>query len=133
MRDNMRYERNISSQRRRHDDDELEPLSDLPPADRTLTQGERSDPQLALPPAEHGGSGSLFGGKGKFILIGIVVLLLLAFLIGYLPRHSRNKKIQEEAERKKNTPPTTEVVQAKRSSPDDRLELPGTLNAYVEA
>jgi len=128
--DNMRHERNLSSERIHQDDNRLELQSNLPPADRTLPQAE---PQLALPPAEHGDGGSLFAGKGKFILIGLVILLLLAFLIGFLPRHNRNKKIQEEAERKKNTAPTTDVVQAKRSSPDDRLELPGTLNAYVEA
>lgn len=128
--DNMRHERNLSSEPIHQDGSRLEPQSNLPPADRTLPQAE---PQLALPPADHGDSGSLFAGKGKYILIGLMILLLLAFLIGFLPRRSRNKKIQEEAERKKNTAPTTEVVQAKRSSPDDRLELPGTLNAYVEA
>jgi multidrug efflux pump subunit AcrA (membrane-fusion protein) len=136
----MKHNRKIVREPMDHQEAELQPLT---PPERTLPQGD-GGPKLALPPAEKKEkSGSpdgdrddnrpLLPRKGKFWLIGIVVVLLLAALLGFLPRHFRNKKIANEAERKKDTPPTVEVVEAKRSSPDDRLELPGTLNAFIEA
>jgi multidrug efflux pump subunit AcrA (membrane-fusion protein) len=113
----------------------------LPPADRTLPQGDAPGIPLALPAKGKTGQqqnhndpdGPLITRNGKLWMIGIAIVLVLALLIGFIPRHHRNKKIEEEAERKKNTPPTVETVQAQRSSTDDHLELPGTLNAFIEA
>jgi multidrug efflux pump subunit AcrA (membrane-fusion protein) len=143
----MKHNRNVSREPANHADEWPDSESTLPPADRTLPQGD--GPQLALPPAEkaeskgkrkdsraegHNDSGGpLLTRRGKFWMIGIAIVLALALLLGFIPRHRRDKKIEQEAERKRNTPPTVEVVQAKRSSPDDRLELPGTLNAFMEA
>jgi multidrug efflux pump subunit AcrA (membrane-fusion protein) len=115
--------------------------SPLPPADRILPQGGAPGIPLALPAKGKTGQSAdsddpnrpLITGRGKLWMIGIAIVFGLALLIGFIPRHHRNKKIEEEAERRKNTPPTVETVQAKRSSTDDHLELPGTLNAFIEA
>jgi multidrug efflux pump subunit AcrA (membrane-fusion protein) len=113
----------------------------LPPADRTLPQGDAPGIPLALPAKGKTGQQQdhndpnrpLITRNAKLWMLGIAIVLGLALLIGFIPRHHRNKQIEEEAERRKNTPPTVETVQAKRSSTDDHLELPGTLNAFIEA
>src|ERR1700757_4962694 len=112
----MKQNRKIVREPIDHEEAELQPIA---PPERTLPQGD-GGPKLALPPAEkdkrdaHGkgdDNRTLLTRKGKFWLIGIAVVLLLAALLGFLPRHFRNKRIEKEAERKKDTPPTVEVVE----------------------
>src|ERR1700727_1236682 len=120
--------RNVSRESVNRADEWPDSESTLPPADRTLPAGD--GPQLALPPAEKTESkgnhkdstaeshnntdGPLLTRRGKLWMIGIAIVLALALLLGFIPRHRRDKKIEQEAERKRNTPPTVEGAQAKR-------------------
>ncbi len=72
---------------------------------------------------------------GKILLwVGAaVVLLLLIFLIGYLPRHNRNKKIEAEAQQREQEQPTVDVIQVHKTSAPGELTIPGTTSALTEA
>jgi multidrug efflux pump subunit AcrA (membrane-fusion protein) len=66
-------------------------------------------------------------------LIGLIVVFLLIFLLGWLPRHSRDKAIREQAERERNADPVVEVVRVKGSGAGGGLVVPGTTTALTEA
>ena len=68
-----------------------------------------------------------------FFVIGVVVLFLLVFFIGYLPRHSRNKEIAKKAGEQKNAVPVVQVQQVKRAQNAGGLVIPGTMTPLVEA
>jgi len=66
-------------------------------------------------------------------LLAMVVAFLLIFLLGWLPRHSRDKAIREQADRERNADPVVEVVRVKRSGAGGGLVVPGTTTALTEA
>ena len=69
-----------------------------------------------------------------FLWIGASVLvLLLIFLIGYLPRHERNKKTAAEAEQREREQPEVDVVQVRATTAPGELTVPGTTSALTEA
>ncbi len=72
---------------------------------------------------------------GKILLwIGIaVVLLLLIFLLGYLPRHSRNKKIEAAAADRDREHPQVDVIRVAQTHAPGELTVPGTTSALTEA
>jgi RND family efflux transporter MFP subunit len=67
-----------------------------------------------------------------FLIVG-AILIVLAFLAGYIPhlRHEREVK-REAAEKEKMLPVLTYIV-AKRSPAMSELDLPGTMEAITEA
>lgn len=67
--------------------------------------------------------------------LGLVVLLLLviAFVAGYLPLLHRNRLIIDEAQHRERTLPRVTVVTVGRSSPTSSLQLPGSIQAITEA
>jgi multidrug efflux pump subunit AcrA (membrane-fusion protein) len=67
-----------------------------------------------------------------FILC-VLAVLLLVFLIGYLPRHSRNREIDQRARSERDTLPTVEVQQIRRSNATGGLTIPGTTTPLTEA
>jgi RND family efflux transporter MFP subunit len=65
--------------------------------------------------------------------LALIVVLLLAFFLGYLPSHEREKKLAEEAKKEQAALPVVSVTEAKRSSSNTQLLLPGNVQAIVEA
>ena len=69
-----------------------------------------------------------------FLWIGIaLVVLLLIFLLGYLPRHARNKQNAADAEQREREQPEVDVIQVKASTAPGELTVPGTTSALTEA
>lgn len=72
----------------------------------------------------------------KKILIWVgagVGILLLIFLIGYIPRHQQQKKAAAAAKQREQEQPHVEVVQAKRARTLGELTIPGTTASLIEA
>jgi multidrug efflux pump subunit AcrA (membrane-fusion protein) len=67
------------------------------------------------------------------LLFAIVIVIAAALLIGAIPRYRQNRTIRKEAEDRKNAVPVVTVTPARRSAVQDRLTLPGTIAALVEA
>jgi multidrug efflux pump subunit AcrA (membrane-fusion protein) len=61
------------------------------------------------------------------------ILLVIVFLVGFVPRHERNKKIDDAAKQRESAPPTLEVTKVQHAKGSARLTLPGTITAVVEA
>src|SRR4051794_36947510 len=66
-------------------------------------------------------------------IIVAAVLLVIVFLVGFVPRHERTKKIGEDAKERQNQPPIVDVTQVRRSNAAAHLSIPGTITAVVEA
>ena len=64
---------------------------------------------------------------------GGVFILLLIFLLGYLPRHEREKKAAAAAKQRELEQPEVEVVKVKRSHGPGELTVPGTTASVTEA
>ncbi len=72
---------------------------------------------------------------GKLILwvgLGVVVLLVI-FVLGYLPHHERTKKTEELAKQREQEDPTVQVIRVKRTSTPGAITVPGTTSALTEA
>lgn len=67
------------------------------------------------------------------LCLSIVVLVLIAFVAGYLPRHARSTLIANEEIQREKALPRVEVVTVGRSSRDSGLQLPGNIQAVTEA
>jgi multidrug efflux pump subunit AcrA (membrane-fusion protein) len=66
-------------------------------------------------------------------IIVAAVLLVIVFLVGFVPRHARTKRIDDEAKQRHNASPTLEVAKVQRSKAETHLTIPGTMTAVVEA
>jgi multidrug efflux pump subunit AcrA (membrane-fusion protein) len=64
---------------------------------------------------------------------GGLVVLLLIFFVGFLPRHNREKKAKELAKQREQEAPEVEVMQIKRSHTPGELTVPGTTAPLIEA
>ncbi|ADV84343.1 efflux RND transporter periplasmic adaptor subunit [Terriglobus saanensis] len=62
-----------------------------------------------------------------------LVVLLLIFLLGYLPRHAEQKKAATLAEQREHEEPEVDVIQVKRSHAPGQLTVPGTTSPITEA
>ena len=72
---------------------------------------------------------------GKILLwigVGIVVLLLI-FLIGYLPHHAEAKKAAAAAKQREQDEPQVPVMEVTRSTKPGQLTVPGTTAPITEA
>ncbi|MGA7415080.1 MAG: efflux RND transporter periplasmic adaptor subunit [Bryobacteraceae bacterium] len=67
------------------------------------------------------------------IVLGVVVLTVVGFLAGYIPRKQRNATLVSEAAETSEAVPNVGVVQVQRSGPASDLELPGSIQAVTEA
>jgi multidrug efflux pump subunit AcrA (membrane-fusion protein) len=66
-------------------------------------------------------------------ILGVLAVFLVVFLIGYLPRHGRNKEIDQRAQAERNALPIIVVQQIKRSPATANLTIPGTTTPLIEA
>lgn len=71
------------------------------------------------------------------VLVGILLLVLIGALIGWIPRHRRTKEIDQEARERQRAKPIVEVQRAVQMHDQQGLVLPGTTipltQAYVYA
>jgi len=67
------------------------------------------------------------------IVLGVAVLLAIAFMAGYMPLQKRQSVILGEALQEEQALPRIEVVRVQRSSRNSELELPGSVQAITEA
>ncbi|ABF41553.1 secretion protein HlyD [Candidatus Koribacter versatilis Ellin345] len=66
-------------------------------------------------------------------IIVAAILLVIVFLVGFVPRHERTKRIGEDAKERQGQPPTVDVTKVRRSDAKSHLSIPGTITAVVEA
>ena len=72
--------------------------------------------------------------KPVWIVIGCIVLLvLIGGLIGFIPRHKRDKVIDQQARQRANAKPTVEVQRVIQVKQQQGLVLPGTTIPLTEA
>ncbi len=66
-------------------------------------------------------------------IIVAAILLVIVFLVGFVPRHERTKRIGEDAQERQKQAPTLDVTKVRRSTAESNLSIPGTITAVVEA
>jgi len=64
---------------------------------------------------------------------GLLALLILAALLGWLPRHLRAKELANESRQEQQALPQVKFIRAQTSAPTDELILPGTTEAITDA
>ena len=64
---------------------------------------------------------------------GAVVVLVAAFLAGFLPRQQRQAALRAEADSQRKQAPRVDVIRVSRGSGQVTLVLPGTMQAITEA
>ena len=67
------------------------------------------------------------------ICLAAVVLLIIAFLAGYVPLQKRTTLIAAEAHDREHAVPRVDVIRVGRSPRDSGLQLPGNIQAVTEA
>ena len=67
------------------------------------------------------------------LLFGLLVLVVVAFLAGYLPLQRREATLRAEAEAQQKGLPRVVVMQVGRATDQNVLKLPGTMQALTEA
>jgi multidrug efflux pump subunit AcrA (membrane-fusion protein) len=77
---------------------------------------------------QHRNWGKLFLWMGA----GLVVLLII-FLIGWVPHHEENKKAEAAARQREQEDPQVQVLQVRRTRAPGQLTVPGTTSALTEA
>jgi RND family efflux transporter MFP subunit len=73
------------------------------------------------------------GATISALLFGFLVLLVFAFLAGYLPLQRREATLRAEAEGRQKGLPRLVVMRVGRSTDQNVLKLPGTMQALTEA
>jgi RND family efflux transporter MFP subunit len=67
------------------------------------------------------------------LLAGTAIVLVVAFLAGYLPLQQREAALRAEADAQHREIPRVEVMRVSRGSGETTLVLPGTMQAITEA
>jgi len=68
-----------------------------------------------------------------WFLLAFAVLFVLVFLIGYLPRHNRDKDNEKRAKEERDAKPMVEVARVHRSQNEAGIAIPGTTIPLTEA
>jgi multidrug efflux pump subunit AcrA (membrane-fusion protein) len=73
--------------------------------------------------------------NGRRILIGVIVVLVVgaALLVGWLPRHKRDREIAAKANTERSSLPVVEVQAVGAASSEQELTLPGTVSPLEAA
>lgn len=66
-------------------------------------------------------------------LFTVVIVFAIVFLVGFVPRHSRDKEIDKKANEQKNSVPIVQVLQIKHTQDTGGLVIPGTTTPLIEA
>ena len=66
-------------------------------------------------------------------VIAFALFFLLVLLIGWLPRHKRNKEIDQRAKQEKNDKPVVDAAKVEAAPNEEGLVLPGTTIPLTEA
>lgn len=82
--------------------------------------------------AEHNSRGHSPRHWGIFAVLVIVAAAVVIF-VGWLPRHRREEKIDQEAHARTQAVPRVEALRVEAGPPTNELLIPGTSQAYVEA
>ncbi len=93
-----------------------------------MAESYPSAPQNAPDAKQHQGRK---GGRGRIALIGGIVLLLLLFAYGIIPRMRQNRALADESKKEGSKLPQVVVIKP-RPSPDADLTLPGTTEAIAD-
>jgi multidrug efflux pump subunit AcrA (membrane-fusion protein) len=64
---------------------------------------------------------------------GGMLVLLLIFLAGFIPRHEREKKAAAESRDREKEAPEVDVIQVRRGKATGELTVPGTTASFTEA
>src|SRR4051812_10353199 len=67
------------------------------------------------------------------IVGGAALVIVVAFLAGYLPALRRNAALRAEADARQKHVPRVDVLRVSRGSAQTTLVLPGTMQAIIEA
>jgi RND family efflux transporter MFP subunit len=67
------------------------------------------------------------------LLLAVAVLIVLAFVSGFIPLQKRNATLRAEAADQAQSLPRVEVITVARSPSKSELELPGSIQAVTEA
>ncbi len=67
------------------------------------------------------------------LLMGMLVLLVVAFLVGYVPLHRREATLRAEADAQEKGLPRLVVMRVGRGPDQSEIMLPGTMQALTEA
>ena len=73
------------------------------------------------------------GATISALLFGLVVLIVVAFLAGYLPLQRREATLRAEADAQQRVLPRVAVIRVGRGTDQNVLKLPGTTQALTEA
>jgi RND family efflux transporter MFP subunit len=67
------------------------------------------------------------------LIVGALVLMIVAFLAGYLPLQQREATLRAEADAQERGLPRLVVLRVERGPTHNQLKLPGTMQALTEA
>ena len=67
------------------------------------------------------------------LVLGALVLLIVAFLAGYLPLQQREATLRAEADAQERGLPRLVVMRVERGPAENEIKLPGTMQALTEA
>jgi len=99
---------------------------------RSVNPTEREPGEINLAPAEpkrwHPSNHTIWA-----IALVIAVLIVVAFLGGYIPRQKRTTLINSESAEQQQTLPRAKVVRLARALQASELQLPGSIQAITEA
>ncbi len=68
-----------------------------------------------------------------WVVAGIVVVFIIVLVVGWIPRHRRDRETRQRSEREKNDAPMVEVVRVGRASGGSGLVVPGTTTPLTES
>jgi RND family efflux transporter MFP subunit len=94
-----------------------------------LKRPEHGSPHARIPPKLWHPSGLTVWA----IVLGVMVLLVVAFFAGYIPLEKRRTLIVNEAHDQEQALRRVEVITVEHSSGKSELELPGNIQAITEA
>ncbi len=103
-------------------------LKALEPGHEQILLDDPSHPRVAPPMATKKKRSRVI-----WLVLGFLALFAILFVVGYLPRRSRESGINKEAKEEETSLPIVTVAQVKKSAPTSELVLPGTLTALTEA
>jgi RND family efflux transporter MFP subunit len=124
--------------------DPSHPRLDADPAEEERLRRENQELRRQLQELRRAGHGPSHSGprSGPWhpsnltvtaIFLICLVLAVVAFFAGYLPRMKRQTQLLSETQEREQALPRVEVVPVVRSSPKSELELPGNIQAITEA